>query len=200
MGEAESMTDVNDTNDTANDGTSFTQEQVSAIAAKEARKAANKAKESFVTELGFSTPDELTEVVSAFKAQQDAAKSAETKLAEMALQLESLSKQNEANSESVKSVLATELERIPEEKRSLIPALSPAETLTYIATNRAFLIEQPAPTNVTAGTNTAPAMTNTDTVTFETYKAMTPTEKARFNSESPNLAATYSDRLRGRRY
>lgn len=195
------MTDVNDTNENPTDGNSFTQEQVSAIATKEARKAANKAKESFVSDLGFSSADELTEVVNAFKAQQEAAKSAETKLAEMKMQLEQLSQQNETNSESVKTILASELERISEDRRSLIPAsLSPAETLNYIAVNRAFLMETATPTNVTVGTNTAPTMTNTDTVTFDAYKAMSPMEKARFNTESPNLAATYSERLRGRRY
>jgi hypothetical protein len=135
----------------------FTQEQVSAIAAKEAKAARAKAQTDLLASLGVSSADDLKAALDGFKAHQESQKSAEQKAAELASQVDTFKSQAETYKATVQGLLDAEVAAIPEDKRSIVPDFGdPAKSLAWIASNRALIGSGTAAPVVNVGTGNSP--------------------------------------------
>lgn len=171
----------------------FTQEQVSAIAAKESKAAEARAQATLLASLGVENTDALKAALEAHKASEEANKSAEQRATELASQLEGYKSKAEAYQASVQALLDAELEAIPEDKRGVVPDFGdPAKTLAWVSANRAIIGGAPAPV-VNVGTGaTGSAQGEKSTVSFEDFKGMTIAQRNDFYKEFPEQAESYS--------
>jgi hypothetical protein len=176
--------------------TTFTQEQVSAIAAKEAKKAEKKATESFISSLGFSNPDELKGALDAFREHQEQQKTQEQRLAELQQEREQRAGKATRYESTVASLLDRELELIPEDRRSLVPEFDdPVQKLDYIAQNKQFLVGAPNGI-VNVGTQGSPAPQVVTPISFDDYKNLNGREMFEFTKSHPEVASQFAERLR----
>lgn len=175
----------------------FTQDEVSAIAAKEAKKAREAATSGLLSDLGFNDPDELKGAVTAFKEYQEKQKTTEQRLAELEQERKNLGEKSSRYETTLKELLDGEIAAIPEDRRSLVPDLDdPVAKLTYITKNRTFLTgSNSAPLNV--GTGSAPgAPKPTAPFSYEDFKKLKPNDLIDFHKEYPDIAQDYSERLK----
>jgi hypothetical protein len=172
----------------------FTQEQVSAIAAKEAKAARAKAQTDLLASLGVSSADDLKAALDGFKAHQESQKSAEQKAAELASQVDTFKSQAETYKATVQGLLDAEVAAIPEDKRSIVPDFGdPAKSLAWIASNRALIGSGTAAPVVNVGTGNSPGAQGAhSTVTMEQFGKMSPGERMQFYADFPEQAADMS--------
>lgn len=173
----------------------FTQTDVNGIVARSTAKAGDKAKQEMLETLGFSSVDELQGVVSSFKEHQENQKTAEQRLAEITSKHEETESRLGKYQSSIQNFLDAELEKIPEDKRSLIPDFSdPTEKLDYIAKNRNHLIGE---TVVNVGSTTQPsAPLPPSPKTYEEFKVLGAEELLQFHKDFPEIAKAFSEKRR----
>jgi len=176
----------------------FSQEEVSAIAAKEAKKAREAATHQMLSELGFSNPDELKGAVTAFKEHQEHQKTTEQRLAELEQDRKTLGEKSVRYETTIQALLDGEIDQIPEDRRSLVPELDdPVAKLNYITKNRTFLTGSSTPAPVNAGTNSAPGAPRVHApISYDDFKKLKANDLIDFHKEFPDIAQDYSERLK----
>lgn len=174
---------------------SFSQDDVNGIVARSTAKAAEKARSELLSSLGFSSEDDLKTVVTGFKEFQESKKTAEQRLAEVEAKDSQLEAQLNTYRDSIQNFLEAELEKIPEDKRSLVPDFDdPAAKLEYIAKNRTLLVGEPV---VNVGAPTQPgAPTNPSPVSFDEFKKMSAMELNSFQKENPEVFKAYTSKMK----
>lgn len=184
-----------DTTPAAPVAASFTQEQVSAIAAKEAKAARAKAQSDFLSGFGLESADDMKAIVEAHRANVEANKSAETRVAEMAAQMDGFKATAASAQAVIQGLLDAETAAIPEDKRSIVPDFGdPAKSLAWISANRALIGGTPVGASViNIGTGAAPAAQGqASTLSFKEFSELTPGARIQFYTDFPEQAAQYS--------